>query len=1243
MPEEPNPKSRPHPSKQQDEKFKTRRHHWTQAKESRADDDQLKWRQGWGGFKDEKERERQFLRENPDAAPKAAPDASQTTSPNILVRAGSEVPFAELCATSNFTFLTGASHPDEIAFRAAELGYRAVGVCDTNTLAGVVRCHVEAERQGMPQVIGSRIELDDGLGIYLWPTDLYSYGRLSTLLTVGKRRTTKGQCLLTLQDLLEHSAGSMAGIEVPTHIDDAFVEKLRRLKAWFNDDRLSLLMSRDFGGDDEQRLRHIARLGLEERIPLLATNRPLYHVPGRRLLQDTLTCIRHGCTLDEAGFDLEPSAERHMKVPEETARLFGHYPEAIARSVEVAERCRGFSLTQLRYQYPSEVVPAGESAMGHLTRLARAGYERRFTKDDPAPERVRQQFEHELVLIEELDLPHYFLTVDDLVRWTREQGILCQGRGAAANSIVCYTLGITDADPRKINTLFERFVSRVRNEPPDIDVDFEHERREEAIQYLYTKYGRHRAALTANVITYRGRSAVREVGKALGLSPDTIDQLAKSINWWKSGPVEDEELGAANLDQTDITTGHLLYLSQLIQGFPRHLSQHPGGFVLTETPLYELVPVENASMPDRTVIEWDKDDIDAMGFIKLDVLGLGMLTVLAKAVKLFVGDVDDFDDDSKPRVERSDTPDGPDGSGVSLRSTLGFEVTSEPEPVPDIFPRLARTEEDVQAQNAQTLATAPVITTTSSKRSRSNYNWSQPFPSHWAKLAELSAAPKHEPRDDLPPPIPTTFSKLLQSPEDPAVYDMICAADTLGTFQIESRAQMSMLPRLRPREFYDLVIEVAIVRPGPIQGGMVHPYLRRRSGEEPVPKPSGKAIDWILEKTLGVPLFQEQAMLMAVHCAGFTPDEADALRRAVTGFRRFGDIDSFEAKIVEGMVGNGYDRTFAERCFKQIQGFSTYGFPESHAASFAIIAYASCYLKHHWPDVFLAAMMNSQPLGFYQPAQLVQDAIRHDVEVLEVDVAHSSWDCTLHERDNHRWQSVRLGMRTVKGLRQDDADRIVAARRHYGRFKTLEQLWRLSGCSAHAIKCLAKADAFGSMGLDRQSAVWHAGKLRDDDAPLFEQTFEPQEPVKLPELAPLRHVLADYAHTGLSLKDHPMRLLREEGGVLRGVTLASDLADDKACPAGRGVTVAGICLVRQRPGSAKSITFITLEDESGMANLVVYPQTFDRFKRVARDARAMKVRGRIDRQGEVVHVIAVHFESIDDELHALRSLSRNFH
>ncbi|MEO0588496.1 MAG: error-prone DNA polymerase, partial [Planctomycetota bacterium] len=668
--------------------------------------------------------------------------------------------------------------------------------------------------------------------------------------------------------------------------------------------------------------------------------------------------MRLGATIDRAGFRLAPHAERHLKPPDEMARLFADYPGAIERTVEIADRCAGFRLDQLKYQYPSEVVPADRSAMQHLAELARDGARFRFDGGVAGmPERIRTLFEHELELIAELGYAHYFLTVEDIVRFARSQGILCQGRGAAANSVVCYCLGVTDADPRKINTLFERFVSRQRDEPPDIDIDFEHQRREEVIQYLYRKYGRDRAALTAEVITYRGRSAVREVGKALGLSLDTVDRLAKGIDWWHGGPVEADQLRELRLDPDEPALTHLVELTAEVRGFPRHLSQHVGGFVLTEKPLCELVPIENAAMPDRTVIEWDKDDIDAMGMLKVDVLGLGMLSVLRRGYDL-----------------------------IREHHGLSLSVADTPH-------------------------------------------------------------------------------------EDAATYEMVGWADTVGVFQIESRAQMSMLPRLKPRCYYDLVIEVAIVRPGPIQGDMVHPYLRRRNGEEPVDYPDD-TVKWILKRTLGVPLFQEQAMQLAIHCAGFTPDQADALRRAVTGFKHVSLIEAFGERIVGGMIDRGYDRGFAERCFRQIKGFSTYGFPESHAASFALLAYASSYMKRHYPAAFTCALLNSQPMGFYAPAQLVQDAQRHGVEVRAIDVHRSRWDCTLEPcAGSEGGLALRLGMNRVRGLREEDAERVVEAVTAGGPFGDLESLWRAAGCSAGAIRRLASADAFGSMGLDRRLAI----------------------------------------------------------------------------------------------------------------------------------------------------------------------------
>ena len=1046
--------------------------------------------------------------------------------PTIIV-AGSRTAYVELQVTTNFTFLTGASHPEEYVIAAASWGHRAVAVTDVNTLAGVVRAHAAAKEVGIPLVVGCRLTFANaaGLSVLAYPTDLTSYGRLCRLLTLGKRRAPKGQCLLRLDDLIEHADGLLAVAVVPDPVEGQSVESVRLLRRVFGD-RLSLAASCPYGPDDRGRLRRLADLSGHARVPLVATNDAQYHAPGRRMLHDVLACVRLGRTLHAAGTRLLPNAERHLKPPEEMARLFADHPRAVCRTVEIAEQARGFNLDQLRYEYPSEVVPAGTTAMRHLAALTWQGAADRYP--DGLPPKVRAQVEHELALIDELRYAHYFLTVHDLVRFARGEGILCQGRGAAANSAVCYCLGVTSVDPARIDVLFERFVSRERGEPPDIDIDFEHERREEVIQYIYRKYGRDRAALTAEVISYRGRSAVREVGKALGLSLDAVDRLAQTISWWGGRTPDPAELRQLGFDPHDRTIGHLARLAADIQGFPRHLSQHVGGFVITQRPLCELVPIENAAMEDRTVIEWDKDDIDALNMLKVDVLGLGMLTCLRKCFA---------------EVERH--------HGEAL-----------------------------------TLATVPA--------------------------------------------------------NDPATYAMVQRADTVGVFQIESRAQMSMLPRLKPACFYDLVIEVAIVRPGPIQGDMVHPYLRRRDGTEPETY-ADDTMRRILGKTKGVPLFQEQAMQLAIHGAGFTPDEADKLRRAVTGFRRHGDIEAFGEKFVGGMLARGYDRAFAERCFKQIQGFSTYGFPESHAASFALLAYATSYLKCHYPAAFACALLNSQPMGFYRPAQIVRDAQDHGVIVLPVDVNHSAWDCAL--AGPAAAPSLRLGMRLVKGLGASDAARIAEAAGRHGPFASVEALWRASGASGRSIRALAAADAFGSMGLHRQAALWQAQKLRDAPTPLFDAAAEPvqdEDAVRLPAVPELTKVLQDYDRTGLSLKRHPIAFLRPWLD-RRLVARCAELRDGARWPHKTPVAVAGVCLVRQRPGTAKGITFMTVEDETGVANLVVHPRTFDRHRPIARDANAMLALGRVERQGQVVHVVVRRLIDLDAHLrHELGSQSRNF-
>ncbi|BAM04230.1 error-prone DNA polymerase [Phycisphaera mikurensis NBRC 102666] len=1309
------------------------------------------------------------------------------------MRAASAVGYVELAVRSNFTFLEGASHPDELVAQCAVLGHRAAALADTNSLAGVVRAHVAAERIGIPLLVGCRLVLHAPAGaspnepdatraawltLLVYPTCVKSYGRLCRLLTRGKRRSEKGRCHLTPHDLLEHREGLIA-IAVPGDgpLDEDRVDAIHHLRRAFPRDDFFVATAHGDGADAGAALRRARHLAQRVGAPTVAAHDVLYHDPARRPMQDVVGCIRNGCTLDAAGFRLNPSAHRALLPPEEVARRFADDPQAVRRTVRIANRVQRFSLSQIRYRYPGEVVPPGRTAMQHLAQLTWAnagprlghavpvaGWPTERTAFPPAclvgpfppPEVLTPHVEahflatltHELNLIAELGYAHYFLTVEDLVGYARGRGILCQGRGAAANSVVCYCLGVTDADPRRINTLFERFVSRERKEPPDIDVDFEHDRREEVIQYLYTKYGRDRAALCANVITYRGRSAVREVGKTLGLSLDVVDRLAKGIDWWHGGPIGPDQLAELKLDPRKPAIAHLVRLSTEIQGFPRHLGQHSGGFVLTEDPLCDLVPIENASMADRTTISWDKDDIDAVGMLKVDVLAIGLLSVLSKVFALLGGQERASEEAKKRRSE------GVSRTQEQNHGRASARVTESPQPdrlaerhgtLPSDLPmhagdakrgavRVDRPDaagfgvgslkycgrfwaggtEGVSpapadcagfSERACDSARAGNVDGHDPKRSDDDpfdrRNRPRPAGLYSQRQAELekdaislcltSSLPRFS-ASSLPPP--GSLRDILRLPDDPATYDMICAADTVGVFQIESRAQMSMLPRLRPRTFYDLVIEVAIVRPGPIQGDMVHPYLRRRRGEEPVEYPDEK-VEWILGKTLGVPLFQEQAMQLAIHCAGFTPDEADKLRRAVTGFRHHGLITAFGEQITGGMIERGYTKEFAERVFSQIQGFSHYGFPESHAASFAILTYASSYIKCHYPAAFCCALLNSQPMGFYAPAQLIQDAQRHGVEVRGVDVLRSGWACSLEaetseeakkrgsgeaseEAEKRRSEEVsrgredaserglltsslpnfpassleprsgcvRLGLNRVRGLREEDGRKIEAATSSGVRFASIESLWRAAGCSAAAMRRLAAADAFSSMGLDRQSATWHARKLRDDDAPLFRQAMErpsrPDTPLPLPELPELRHVVADHTATGVSLRPHVMSFLRAD--LQRaGVATAESLADGQAWPSGRRVAVAGICLVRQRPGTAKSLTFMTLEDETGFANLVVWPDVFEAHRRVARHATAMLVRGRIDRAESVVHVRAASFETLDHRLADLKSVSRNFH
>jgi error-prone DNA polymerase len=1223
-----------------------------------------------------------------------------------------------LCVTSNFTFLTGASHPEELVEQAAHLGHRAVAVTDRNSLAGVVRAHLAAKRLGFRCLVGTMLELADpaGLSILAYPSDRASYGRLCRLLTLGKRRTTKGSCRLCLHDLLEHQEGLLAVVMPPRVLDGAFVEVLEGLRDRFDDDRLSLAASHRHRGDDRQRLGQLEDLANHAGVPLVAVNEVRYHVPARRPLHDALVCIREGCTLADAGYRLDPNAERHLKPAAEMARLFAGLPRAMARTVEIAERAGAFTLDQLEYEYPHEVCPPDRAPIGWLADLAWRGAGDRYPAG--VPDAVRRRLDHELQLIDELRYAPYFLTVHDLVVFARSQGILCQGRGAAANSAVCYCLGVTAVDPERIDLLFERFVSRERDEPPDIDIDFEHERREEVIQYIYGKYGRDRAALTAEVISYRGRSAVREVGKVLGLSLDAVDRLARNMDWWQDDVKDLGRLREMGFDPDDPTMRRFVHLVGEIRGFPRHLSQHVGGFVITRGPLCELVPIENAAMEDRTVIEWDKDDIDAMGMMKVDVLGLGMLTCIRKGLEFINGATKRPSDqateggaegepgerwrrDASSDVSRSDcvaTGDAVGAAGIRIHG-LDAERRAVRIAEADSESRRIDSLEYCRGSWAAEQAGLPEVPADSTglvggvdhavsvgSRSRSHEaerGCEQPARGGGENPARADHGPgaqgsREKDRIDNPRSLGRLVAWSLPlelhtiPPEDPSVYDMICRADTIGVFQIESRAQMSMLPRLRPRCFYDLVIEVAIVRPGPIQGDMVHPYLRRRRGEEAIEYPSD-AVKRVLGKTLGVPLFQEQAMALSIVAAGFTAGEADELRRAMAAWKRKGnEIEVFGQRLIEGMTARGYERSFADRCFRQIKGFSEYGFPESHAASFALLVYVSAWMKKHEPAAFAAALINSQPMGFYAPAQIVQDARSHGVEVRCVDVNHSGWDCSLEESDQATerpsdqgeeegsrtprdpsvaWSlgrlvaspALRLGLRLIKGLREDDARAIEGAVRESGPFDSIEALRRHAGLKVAVLRRLAGADAFGSMGLDRQAALWQVRAMRDEVLPMFEGVAPRPEPPPrgLPPVPAMRRVMQDYASIRLSLKAHPMSFLRPELDD-RGVMTARRVQDIEGCPDETVASVAGIAIVRQRPSTAAGIVFMTLEDETGIANLVVRPDVYERHRAAARHGIIILARGTVEREGEVVHVVATSLESLDDRLAELEARSRDF-
>ncbi|WP_439611698.1 error-prone DNA polymerase [Reyranella sp.] len=1036
--------------------------------------------------------------------------------------------YAELQVTTNYSFLRGGSHPQELVERAIELGHGAIGITDRNTLAGVVRAFAASRHEERPKdpehdrirlLVGSRLETRDGYSLLVYPTDLEAYKRLSRLLTLGNRRTGKGQCDIGFDDLAEHADGLLAIVLPPRRPEEpVFLSRMQRLAALFAG-RCYLAASMLYRGDDARRLALLDDLANRHGMKLVATNDVHYHAPERRALQDVVTAIRLGCTVETLGFRRFASAERHLKSPAEMARLFRRHPHAIAATQEIVKRC-SFSLRQLTYQYPV-VYEGGETPMDKLIRLTWEGADWRYP--DGVPEKVKSTIRKEFALIDHKKIAPYFLTVHEIVMQARKLGILCQGRGSAANSAVCYCLGITSVNPDETDVLFERFLSNARDEPPDIDVDFEHERREEIIQWIYEEKHRSKAALAATVISFRSRSAIREVGKALGLSPDTVGVMADTVWGMGSSGIKVEHVREAGLDPMDPRIMLALELSSALCGFPRHLSQHVGGFVLTQDRLDELVPIQNAAMKDRTVVEWDKDDLDVLEIYKVDVLALGMLTALRKSFDL---------------VEK-----------------------------------------------------------------------------HYGEKLSLD-----------------------MRPDDKHVYEMLCRADSVGVFQVESRAQMSMLPRLKPREYYDLVVEVAIVRPGPIQGGMVHPYLKNRANRDAVvyPKPEMKAV---LERTLGVPLFQEQAMQIAIVGAGFSPEEADRLRRAMATFRHNGTIYKFKEPFIKGMEENGYERDFAERCFKQIEGFGEYGFPESHAASFAILVYASSYVKHYYPEVFAAALLNSQPMGFYAPAQLVRDAREHDVDVRPPDINASDRDCTLEPGKNNRC-ALRLGLCQVTGLSREAANQLVA-RRGAMPYRDPADLWRRSGLTKRQIVALARADAFASMGLTRRDVLWAVRGFPEGQLPLLDTQPESRDlepPVTLPRLTLGEQVVDDYGSFSLSLRSHPMELLRATFAE-HGFSSTEAL---KTAKNGALLTLAGLVLVRQRPGTASGVVFVTLEDEFGVANLVVWPKVFEAYRRIVMGARLMGVRGRIQCEGEkeykVIHLVADEVWDLSADLDSISEL-----
>ena len=1043
--------------------------------------------------------------------------------------------YAELHCISNFSFLRGASHPEELVARAKEEGYAALAITDECSLAGVVRAHIEAKKCALKLVIGSEFRLDDGLRVVLLATDRKSYGNLAALITRGRRSAVKGSYRLSRADLADGVAGCLA-LWLPGRIPDA--DEARWLKPRFRE-ALWIAVERLLEADDAARCAELAEIASTTGLPLVAAGDVHMHGRDRRALQDTLTAIRLKTTVAQAGHALHPNGERHLRPLATLERI---YPPAwLAETVAIAGRCR-FSLDELRYEYPEEIVPAGETPAAYLRRLTEEGFARRFPAAVTPPKdrtKVRALIERELALIAEKHYEAFFLTVYDIVKFARDNGILCQGRGSAANSAVCYCLGVTEVNPSCTEVLFERFISRERDEPPDIDVDFEHQRREEVIQYIYRKYGRDRAALTATVICYRPRSALRDVGKALGLDLTQVDRLAKAVGWWDGHQALPQRIGDAGLDETSPVIRHLSALVTSLLGFPRHLSQHTGGFVISRGPLSHLVPTENAAMPERTVIEWDKDDLDALGLLKVDVLALGMLTAIRRALDL-----------------------------LSVRY-------GRPLSLADIDPSMS----------------------------------------------------------------------------DDAVYDMIGHGDTVGVFQIESRAQMAMLPRLKPRCYYDLVIEVAIVRPGPIQGGMVHPYLKRRQNTALAiyPKPEVRSV---LERTLGVPIFQEQVMQLAVVAAGFTPGESDQLRRSMAAWKRKGGLEHLERRLLDGMRANGYDDQFARQIYQQILGFGEYGFPESHAASFALLVYVSSWLKCYEPAAFTCALLNSQPMGFYSPSQLTQDLRRHGGTILPADACISEWECTLETTGEAQplpdigmgpaapgspQPALRLGLCLVKGLSEAGGKRIPAAR-GFRPFDDVADLVRRAELNRHDIEALAAAGALAQLSGHRRRALWDVSGIERMPPLLADASIAETAPMLTPPDEG-ENIIADYASLGLTLGRHPLALLRHRLQRQRMLTAA----ELQALPHGRATGVTGLVTGRQRPGTASGVTFVTLEDETGMINVIVWRDLAERQRKELLRANLLTVYGTLEREGEVVHLIAARLHDQTALLGKLAARSRDFH